>query len=81
MTVDNVTMSKDHLSMVLAAQLIILHLSNDMFAVRRRVGNTNKLGAMFGILSAIGAPVPSPGSPMFFVRLATNAVRSFISGE
>lgn len=46
----------------------------------RRVGNTNKLGAMFGILSAIGAPVPSPGSPTFFVRLAINAVRSFISG-
>ncbi len=46
----------------------------------RRVGNTNKLGAMFGILSAIGAPVPSPGSPTFFIRLAVNAVRSFISG-
>ncbi|KAK9904899.1 hypothetical protein WJX75_005112 [Coccomyxa subellipsoidea] len=50
------------------------------YIMDRRVGNTNKLGAMFGILSAIGAPVPSPGSPMFFVRLATNAVRSFISG-
>ncbi|BDA49419.1 hypothetical protein COCOBI_14-0360 [Coccomyxa sp. Obi] len=50
------------------------------YIMDRRVGNTNKLGAMFGILSAIGAPVPSPGSPTFFVRLAINAVRSFISG-
>jgi len=29
----------------------------------RRVGNTKKLGAMLGILKAIGAYVPEPGSP------------------
>lgn len=46
----------------------------------RRVGNTNKLGAMFGILSAIGAPVPQPGSITFYIRLATNAIRSIFTG-
>ena len=33
-----------------------------MFAGCRRVGNTQKLGAMLGILRAIGAYVPEPGS-------------------
>jgi len=32
------------------------------YQMDRRVGNTKKLGALFGILAAIGAPVPGPGS-------------------
>lgn len=28
----------------------------------RRVGNTQKMGALFGILAAIGVEVPQPGN-------------------
>lgn len=48
--------------------------------VRRRVGNTKKLGAMFGILAAIGAPVPNPGSIFFLIRFTISRVRNIISG-
>ena len=49
--------------------------------IRRRVGNTGKLGALFGILYAIGAPVPKPGSITFIVRLLFARVKNLISGE
>ena len=49
--------------------------------MRRRVGNTGKLGALFGILYAIGAPVPKPGSISFIVRLLFARVKNLISGE
>ena len=46
----------------------------------RRVGNTKKLGAMFGILAAIGAPVPKPGSIYFLIQVNFSKVRNIISG-
>ncbi|KAK9806001.1 hypothetical protein WJX73_002925 [Symbiochloris irregularis] len=36
------------------------------YVMDRRVGNTKGLGALFGVLAAVGAPVP--GSPLFFAR-------------
>ncbi len=47
----------------------------------RRVGNTGKMGALFGILYAIGAPVPKPGSITFIVRVLFANIKNFISGE
>lgn len=41
----------------------------------RRVGNTQKMGALFGILAAIGAPVPQPGTFSFMVLSALNGLR------
>ena len=38
----------------------------------RRVGNTGGLGALFGILTAIGVPVPKPGSIQFQIAVAVN---------
>ena len=46
----------------------------------RRVGNTKNLGAMFGVLAAIGVNVPEPGSIGFKVALAINNIRRFFSG-
>lgn len=49
----------------------------------RRVGNTNGMGALFGILSAIGVKVPKPGSIGFAIAVAVNNfvtwIRSFFS--
>ena len=30
------------------------------YIMDRRVGNTKKMGALFGILAAIGGPIPEP---------------------
>jgi hypothetical protein len=40
----------------------------------RRVGNTGGLGALFGILTAIGVPVPKPGTLQFQIAVAVNNV-------
>ena len=45
----------------------------------RRVGNTNGLGALFGILSAIGVPVPKPGSFGFAVAVLINNIVTWFS--
>ena len=47
----------------------------------RRVGNTGKMGALFGILYAIGAPVPKPGSVTFMLGQLFMKVKSIIAGE
>lgn len=45
------------------------------YIMDRRVGNTQKMGALFGILAAIGAPVPQPGSFRFMLPSAVNGLR------
>ncbi|KAF5839939.1 hypothetical protein DUNSADRAFT_18220 [Dunaliella salina] len=49
------------------------------YVMDRRVGNTQGLGGMFGILAAIGGPVLKPGSPVFFWLLFKNAVKQATS--
>lgn len=47
----------------------------------RRVGNTQKMGAIFGVLAAIGVPVPAPGSLGFQIAQTLNGVRTALAGE
>ena len=49
------------------------------YVMDRRVGNTNGLGALFGILSAIGVPVPKPGSFGFAVAVLINNIVTWFS--
>ena len=46
----------------------------------RRVGNTKKLGAMLGILKAIGAYVPEPGSPTWTLFMLVQRIFTTFSG-
>lgn len=46
----------------------------------RRVGNTGGLGALFGILTAIGVPVPKPGSIQFQIAVAVNNILTWFKG-
>ena len=46
----------------------------------RRVGNTGGMGALFGILHAIGAPVPRPGSLTWNVLGPINKLKNAILG-
>ena len=46
----------------------------------RRVGNTHKLGALFGILAAIGHPLPAPGTPRFYVAQLLQRLGGLVSG-
>ncbi len=45
------------------------------YVMDRRVGNTGGMGALFGILHAIGAPVPRPGSLMWNILSLINKIR------
>ena len=45
----------------------------------RRVGNTQKMGALFGILAAIGAPVPQPGSISFTLLSGLNSLKQRVT--
>lgn len=47
----------------------------------RRVGNTKKMGALFGILAAIGVWVPQPGSFSFALLTSVNWLREKVTGE
>ena len=49
------------------------------YVVDRRVGNTGGLGALFGILTAIGVKVPKPGSLGFKIATAVQAVTGWIA--
>lgn len=51
------------------------------YVMDRRVGNTKGLGAMFGILAAIGGPVLAPGSFTFMTLVAANKVQKFFGSE
>jgi len=44
------------------------------YVMDRRVGNTGGLGAIFGILTAIGVPVPKPGTLGFAIAQAVNNI-------
>ncbi|KAK9823831.1 hypothetical protein WJX72_005808 [[Myrmecia] bisecta] len=50
------------------------------YIMDRRVGNTKGLGAVFGILAAIGAPVPSPGSLRWNLMLLTSKLAKLVGG-
>lgn len=53
------------------------------YIMDRRVGNTQGLGALFGIIAAIGGPVLKPGSPVFILlslgAWATRTLKSVLS--
>ena len=51
------------------------------YQMDRRCGNTNNLGAIFGVLSAIGVPVPKPGSLGFTLAQAMNRARTALACE
>ena len=51
------------------------------YQMDRRVGNTKNLGAIFGVLAALGVPVPVPGSLGFKVAQALNGLRTKLTGE
>ena len=46
----------------------------------RRVGNTEKLGALFGILAAIGHPLPTPGTLKYAVAQLLQKLSKMVSG-
>ncbi|CAK0787604.1 hypothetical protein CVIRNUC_010826 [Coccomyxa viridis] len=50
------------------------------YIMDRRVGNTGKLGGLFGVLYAIGAPVPQPGSLSFMLGQLFVKFKNIISG-
>lgn len=50
------------------------------YVMDRRVGNTGGMGALFGILHAIGAPVPRPGSLTWNVLGLINKLKNAIVG-
>ena len=45
----------------------------------RRVGNTKKMGALFGILAAIGGPIPEPETIPYAFFILTRRLRAIIS--
>lgn len=50
------------------------------YIMDRRVGNTKKMGALFGILAAIGVWVPQPGSFSFALLTSVNWLRERVTG-
>jgi hypothetical protein len=50
------------------------------YVADRRVGNTGGLGAVFGILHALGAPVPKPGTLGFAVASLVRKVTTALAG-
>lgn len=50
------------------------------YVADRRVGNTGGMGAVFGILHALGAPVPKPGTFGFAVASLVRKVTAAIAG-
>ena len=50
------------------------------YIMDRRVGNTEKLGALFGILAAIGHPLPTPGTLKYAVAQLLQKLSKMVSG-
>ena len=50
------------------------------YVADRRVGNTGGLGAVFGILHALGMPVPKPGTLAFAVASLVRKVTTAFAG-
>ena len=46
-----------------------------------RVGNTKKMGAMFGILAAIGGPIPEPETIPYALFIISNRLPAIFKGE
>lgn len=47
----------------------------------RRVGNTKKMGALFGILAAIGGPIPEPETIPYAFFILSNRLSSILKSE
>ena len=47
----------------------------------RRVGNTKKMGALFGILAAIGGPIPEPETIPYAFFILSNRLSSIFQCE
>lgn len=47
----------------------------------RRVGNTKKMGALFGILAAIGGPIPEPETIPYAFFILSRRFSAIFQGE
>ena len=47
----------------------------------RRVGNTKKMGALFGILAAIGGPIPEPETIPYAFFILSNRLSAIFKSE
>ena len=47
----------------------------------RRVGNTKKMGALFGILAAIGGPIPEPETIPYAFFILSNRLSDIFKSE
>lgn len=59
-----------------------LRLTSECFVgyiMDRRVGNTKKMGALFGILAAIGGPIPEPETIPYAFFILSNRLSDIIS--
>jgi len=65
----------------LLLRLVLIMLCDAGYIMDRRVGNTKKMGALFGILAAIGVWVPQPGSFSFALLTSVNWLREKVTGE
>lgn len=50
------------------------------YIMDRRVGNTKKMGALFGILAAIGGPIPEPETIPYAFFILSRRLRAIVSG-
>lgn len=51
------------------------------YIMDRRVGNTKKMGALFGILAAIGGPIPEPETIPYAFFILSNRLSSIFKSE
>lgn len=47
----------------------------------RRVGNTKKMGALFGILAAIGGPIPEPETIPYAFFILSNRLSDIFKSK
>ncbi len=51
------------------------------YIMDRRVGNTKKMGALFGILAAIGGPIPEPETIPYAFFILSNRLSAIFKSE
>lgn len=51
------------------------------YIMDRRVGNTKKMGALFGILAAIDGPIPEPETIPYAFFILSNRLSSIFSSK
>lgn len=51
------------------------------YIMDRRVGNTKKMGALFGILAAIGGPIPEPETIPYAFFILSNRLSSIFQSK